>query len=1608
MISSLRVLDEKAFAELAGKLDALIARAAKSSRELDELFKRTQGLNEHAEQAKAELDKRLVLSARILQVTKDQLDNVEQAVKALTDRQSRIDMLSAKVDAQLGEFHAHMGKAVEDVDRTVERAVDGLDAQQEAGLQARERADRLLATASDLTDRFADLQARMAAGTDRYEQGLARVLAEMDRSASQAARTSSKLDEQVFALKARITAFTDGIEGWLKPAFDEITVIRHDADDGRRELRGHINDLGDRLDDAVRRLDARVEASLAELGRRQEAAAPTADAIKAELAELATKISGSFEGRLDEFHDRLREERAQVEAAVNRLEQHLSPVLSELASRAESADAARSEMREHAAALKRQLTEAVSNLQAQFDGAVGRLEEQHAKTRAEIGDRVTRDQEQATRLDQELHELHARLSSVLVQVDERLSTALRELGDAASKDDESVVRLEGRLADVQAELATISTQVEQRVAEILGRLEGQTADAGAEAAAQLSELATGHERLSSAIARLEERLSSGLEDLRDAPKQDDPRASRVEGQLAEMQAQLTGISTQVEQRLADTLNRLEGQSADADAETASRLTDLAGGHEQLRNAIGRVEERLASAVDDLNDASSKDDPQASRLEGQLTEMQAQLTGISTQVEQRLADTLNRLEGQSADADAETASRLTDLAGGQERLSAALSRLDEYVSGALTDLGNAPSGDAEHVLRLEEQLADMKAQLAALFEQVDDRVADAATAIEGRGADATADVAARLEALSGSHDQHARSIGRAIGRLEQQIATTLEGITGDDPKADDRAAELEEQLGELKAQVVAVRDQLDHDVAPALAALQTTDDGETTTRLSEIAANNEQLATSIGRLEDRLLDAVRELGEATSKDDAEAGGLEARLDELKAELSAVLDRVDERVGRAVEDAAQRGTATTADIAARLDELAGSQDQQGRSLGRAVAQLEQQITSALAELTAAGTRDDGRESAIEEELNQLRAQLGSGFSQVDARVADALAAGQEKGTDIGADVAARLDDLAARHEQLGSAVARLQEQITSALADLAAAPAPSSDAGSEKVEQQLGQLRAQVSTIFNQLDERLSEALAGAEDREGATGGEASAPAGGDVQAGMDELQQQLGSAVARLESQVSSVRSDLTHKTTKTYEQTERLEHHLADLKELLSGVAVRMDDERDRPAAPGGSGLDVGQGMAALREHLDGQMASLARSHEEFEAIVERFEQKLTMARPPVSGDSSAGMSDERTERLEQHLADVKELLSGVAVRIDGGLETAGDGSAGGAEIAALREHVDEQLSQLADSHAQLGSVLENLQAQVTAALGGSGEDGAPADANVQSGLAELQQQLGSAVARLETQVSSVRTEVARELSKSHGDSAVAQLSELTTSHEQLNSAVGRLEDRLSAALMDIASSETSIETESGSTVERELALVAERLASLGAKMENDVEPVLAALQQREPEDGIEKTLEDLRSQLSELTQHVDQRVSAALSQMGTQAAPPDGKAAAEAPAPAPAKKPVGRKKLPPDELVGALIESLNTGDQRVIREFVASQYSDSALQERRVKDRVEVYMSFHDESGEVIVTDIDKSNKEQIVAIVQETDSPQRHRFVIMLDPTPPHKIYVVNIDAL
>jgi hypothetical protein len=532
-----------------------------------------------------------------------------------------------------------------------------------------------------------------------------------------------------------------------------------------------------------------------------------------------------------------------------------------------------------------------------------------------------------------------------------------------------------------------------------------------------------------------------------------------------------------------------------------------------------------------------------------------------------------------------------------------------------------------------------------------------------------------------------------------------------------------------------------------------------------------------------------------------------------------------------------------------------------------------------------------------------------------------------------------------------VSRLEEQVTAARADLGDRTSQDRDQITQ-LAQQLDDLHVRITGVSDQVDERVTAALSGS--------------------------QEQLGSAVARLEEQVTAARADRSSSETPDGEQSARLEKHLGDLKELLVGVAVRIDTglEELREPQPADAGSE--QGFAELRAHVDArleevlarldtagtareddgasQLAEIAGTQEHLTSAMTRLEEQVAAALAKPGGGKAP--SKKQSDTMQRQLSDLSEQLAAVGARIENEVEPA---------LASLQDQEQDT--------GKFTAVIEQVDKRVADALAGLEGQSTQVDGN-----------------------------------------AAAQLSELATSHEQLNTAVGRMEEQLSGALAGLGSQAPPVDGEQAAGVERQLAIVGEQLKALGARIENEVEPVLATLQQREQDDGVEKSLADLRTQLAGITEQVDKRVADALSEVDSRGQGGAGDAAAgkatggarKKSTPAAVSKAAPPERKGPKQVVAALIDALNSGDPKVIRKFVADEYSESALSERPVKDRVEVYMSFREEAGEVVLCHVDGTDGEEIMAVVQETDSPQRHRFMLALDPTPPHKIYVVNIDVL
>ncbi|MHC4968921.1 MAG: hypothetical protein ACYTF4_09920 [Planctomycetota bacterium] len=107
----------------------------------------------------------------------------------------------------------------------------------------------------------------------------------------------------------------------------------------------------------------------------------------------------------------------------------------------------------------------------------------------------------------------------------------------------------------------------------------------------------------------------------------------------------------------------------------------------------------------------------------------------------------------------------------------------------------------------------------------------------------------------------------------------------------------------------------------------------------------------------------------------------------------------------------------------------------------------------------------------------------------------------------------------------------------------------------------------------------------------------------------------------------------------------------------------------------------------------------------------------MSATRADLGGRTS--QEQEQASRFEHHLGDLKELLAGVAARIDNEVEPV---------LAALQQREQDAGVErgLAELKAQLGTIFEQVDERVAGALSGMESRGAEADAEAASRLSEL------------------------------------------------------------------------------------------------------------------------------------------------------------------------------------------------------------------------------------------------------------------------------------------
>ncbi len=767
------------------------------------------------------LDQRIVQVARVVMATKQQVEQLNGAVAALTAQQQHIDDLATDLKQRLGEFHERLGEAGDGGgQRFAGPAEDGLGAR-----------------------------------LQRLEEDLAKALGGIDSTAERVELASSRMDEQVFALKARVTGFAEGVEQWFKPARSEIEASREFVERASEQIREKIEGF----EKAAQSLQACVDHGVADLRRRHEKRDTDLGALASKLDDCLGRLEQNPE-RMSELAldrlrplvdaltahvtehcvgeqqlgDHLRAVQTQMESAVTRSEQRLTPIISDLGARLDASEVTTDEIRETCRALQNQvggaferLEDRVSGIQksidtalgAKFDDRLDRLEGQVARTLSTAGDGIRetldpiiaslqaqtegrqpgdeqiagqlaairegletwgrRSEEDAvhrTELSAEQKELGAALGRLEEKIEATLDTCRRQMAENGE-----------HVAGIAQHLDTISEQLDTRVARSLSEIHAENHQSQEAAAAQRDELAGGQQELGMAMLRLQGKVTDSLTALADQQSKQSEQAGRVAGELGEMREQLTTLGNQSPAGDDDQPTR------EISEKLAELDTQVAEAQQQLGTRLDRMQGMLETT---LNDPRSEDRAQLARVERYLTDLREHVVSLGDQFEGVAGKVQNQEQLTAVERRMnELGTNMADL---KSLLVAMPAQVDGKVAEAISRSSRTPSREQEQLTGVERQLDDLREHIATLsdrFESVGGQTRNAGSLKDAVTREYLSDVVGRME------QQVTTAIGQAAGResdgdLSRQIEGQLDGLQTQLATLGERLGAMQSSLTEL--------------------------------------------------------------------------------------------------------------------------------------------------------------------------------------------------------------------------------------------------------------------------------------------------------------------------------------------------------------------------------------------------------------------------------------------------------------------------------------------------------------------------------------------------------------------------------------------------------------------------------------------------------------------------------------------------------------------------------------------------------------------------------------------------------------------------------------------
>jgi chromosome segregation ATPase len=756
------------------------------------------------------LDQRIVQVARVVMATKQQVEQLNGAVAQLASQQQHIDDLATDLKQRLGDFHERLGGAG-DGEHFAGSAEGGLGAQ-----------------------------------IQKIEQDLAKALGGIDSTAERVELASSKMDEQVFALKARVTGFAEGVEQWFKPARHEIEANREFVEHASQQVREKI----DGFEKTAQALQACVDHGVADLRRRHESRDNDVSALAAKLDDCLGRLEQNPERMSDlaldrlrplvdaltahvtqtclgeqQLGDHLRAMQTNVESAISASEQRVTPILDRLGARLDASETATDEIRETCRALQNQvggafgqMEERLASLEKTIDTALGanlddRLDRlgDHSKGRGAVDEQLT---SQLTEIREGLENWGRRSGEDAVHRTE-LSAEQKLLGAALGRLEEKIeATLDSyrkqsdqngeQVASVARHLDTISEQLDSRLARSLSEIHAENHQSQQAAAAQRDELAGGQQELGMALLRLQSKVTDSLSAFTKQHSGQGEQSGSLSGELIDLREQLAtlgdqlgvmtaeidnrmhaavGDTDQVTRQISEKLAEFDSRSRESHDEAATQRTQVAEAQQQLGARLDQMQDMLERS---LNDTRSDDGPQLARVERYLTDLREHVVSLGDKIQKGAGQSQD--PEQSTDFERQLNELGTDMADLKSLLAAVPTQVDEKVTDAISRSSRTPSREQEQLTGVERQLDDLREHIAALSDRFESAGQQTRTAAPPRDA-------VTREYLSD-----------VVGQLEQQVTTAISEVAAREPDSD-VTHQIEGQLDGLQSQLSTLGERL---------------------------------------------------------------------------------------------------------------------------------------------------------------------------------------------------------------------------------------------------------------------------------------------------------------------------------------------------------------------------------------------------------------------------------------------------------------------------------------------------------------------------------------------------------------------------------------------------------------------------------------------------------------------------------------------------------------------------------------------------------------------------------------------------------------------------------